>query len=175
MIRGLFRLFFVTLRDKLGGVMISADAAVDVEVERDQESVRGAIEENLHPGRIVVVVEEGDDFTDKAGGCFKKTAVKRNGPVLVHTACRASTEVILHVFGSLTDEMNMLEVAGKRRLFGGGMLSLVVILFHPLPERLVEGLKTQAVTKCREELRSQSFEPAFDLASSFRFIGSGVN
>jgi len=55
--------------------VISADAAVDVEVEGNEESIGGVIEENFHPQGIVLMVEEGYDFTDKTSGCFKKTAV----------------------------------------------------------------------------------------------------
>ena len=75
MIRSLVRLSFIILWNELGCVVISADAAVDVEVEGNEESIGGVIEENFHPQGIVLMVEEGYDFTDKTSGCFKKTAV----------------------------------------------------------------------------------------------------
>lgn len=98
--------------------MIPEDAGVDVEVQGSEESVRSVIEENLNPQGIVCVVKESDDFADKTGRGFKKTAVQRDGPVPVHPADYPPSEVILHVFGGFPDEMDVLEVAGQWSLLG---------------------------------------------------------
>jgi len=68
--------------------------------------------------RIVVMVEEGYDFAYETGWCFKKTAVQRDGSVFVDSAGGALPEGILHILRGLTDEMDMLKIAGKRCLFG---------------------------------------------------------
>ena len=91
------------------------------------------------------------------------------------TACYAPAEVILHVFRGFTNEMDMFEVAGKRCFFGRGMNGLMVIVFQPFPEVSIEDIERQAVGNRREELGSECFKPAFDLAPALRFIGAGMN
>ncbi len=53
------------------------------------------------------MVEEGYDFAYQTCWCFKKTAIQRDGSVFMDSAGCAVSEVILHVFRGLTDEMDV--------------------------------------------------------------------
>jgi hypothetical protein len=72
MIRSLFGLGVLIGGDDLCGSPVSADSAVDVKIERGQESVGGVLKKDFHPRRVLIMIEQGDDFSDQAGGGFKQ-------------------------------------------------------------------------------------------------------
>jgi hypothetical protein len=61
--------------DDLQVIFAAADAGVDPQVERLEEAEGAVFEEDFHPGRVMVVVEEGDGFSDEGHGGFIEAAV----------------------------------------------------------------------------------------------------
>jgi hypothetical protein len=61
--------------DNFQTVFPAADAGVDPQVERLEEAEGMFFEEDLDPGGIVVMVEQGHGFADELDGGFEEAAV----------------------------------------------------------------------------------------------------
>ena len=97
---------------------VATDPVVDVDIERCKEALGRFSEQHLDLCRVLVMVKKSYELADKADRCFEGAAVERDRTILVYPAGGALSEVVLHVLGSFPDEMDVLEVAFKRRLFG---------------------------------------------------------
>lgn len=123
--------------------MIPTDPAVDMDIQRDKTAVGLIVDKDLHAGRIMVMVKEGDDLADKAHGCFIETPAEGDCSVLLDSPCCAFSKIIVYILGGLPDEVDVFEIAFKRRLFDGRVDFAVIIVVHPLAELVVKLFKSE--------------------------------
>jgi len=96
----------------------AADATVDLEVERDEESSRSAGQVGFDAGGVMVVVEKRDLLADRFDGGFVETAVESDGAVAGDAADSAFAEVVVEVLGGFAEQVDVAQIADHGGLAG---------------------------------------------------------
>ena len=157
--------------------LLAADSfhpAVRPQVQRNQEPPGAFIEDHLDPLGVMIVIQEHDLLSDQPQRRFVELAVQTHRTVLVDFSSHRSTEVVQEILGRRTQQGQVIQIPSQRALTGRGVLSFLVLLFHPCFEFLVQDLQSELLGQQGQNLHPDGFHDSLNFALAFRGIGCGV-
>jgi len=112
-------------------VLVTFDAAVDMQLNRSCHAIGALFKNDLHLLGTMHMIKQFDLLTNQSHRCFEQLPVQGDRAVFGDPSPDPLPEVIGQVIGGGAQALQVVGESGQRRLAGGAVLALMVDLVEP--------------------------------------------